>query len=117
MEEEEGGSREGGVGTDGRDGGWCRGGDPGRAAGSGALMFFLFFFFVHFLAEYIQGYSVKLSYLNAEGSNIRFGFFPLYCTYILTYLGHNLRKRSLSLFPVPASPRPSFNPFSIQNTI
>ena len=44
MEEEEGGSGEGGVGTDGRDGGWCRGGDPGRAAGSGALVFFFFFF-------------------------------------------------------------------------
>lgn len=77
MAEEEGGSGEGGVGTDGRDGGWCRGGDLGRVAGGGALSFqFFFFFFVHFLAEYIQGYFVKLSYLNSEGSNIRLEVLP-----------------------------------------
>lgn len=40
MEEEEGGSGEGGVESDGRDGGWCRGRDSGRAAGGGALKTF-----------------------------------------------------------------------------
>lgn len=52
MAEEEGRSGEGGVGTDGRDGGWCRGGDPGRVAGRGGLS--CLFLFVHFLAEYVQ---------------------------------------------------------------
>lgn len=42
MAEEEGGSGEGGVGTDGRDGGWCRRGDLGRVAGGGALSFHFF---------------------------------------------------------------------------
>lgn len=37
MEEEEGGSGEGGIGADGGDGGWCRGGDSGGVAGGGAL--------------------------------------------------------------------------------
>lgn len=43
MAEEEGGSGEGGVGTHGRDGGCCRGGDPGRVAGGEALNFLFFF--------------------------------------------------------------------------
>lgn len=85
MAEEEGGSGEGGVGTDGRDGGWCRGGDPGWVAGCGALRL-LYFFFVHFLAERIQAnYFVNLSYLNSEGSNFRLeSFFPSTVLHILT---------------------------------
>ena len=42
MEEEEGGGGEGGIGTDGRDGRWCRGGDSGRVAGRGGLKFRFF---------------------------------------------------------------------------
>lgn len=41
MEEEERGSGEGSVGTDGGDGSWCRGRNSGGVAGGGTLKFVL----------------------------------------------------------------------------